>query len=80
MTYDAVRMLLEILGDKGSSSPDVIREGLAAPRDFVGATGMIRYDGSPDPQRGVVLSRITNGENVFLGIAESPPISTVSTK
>jgi branched-chain amino acid transport system substrate-binding protein len=65
VTYDAVQLCLEAIEEAGSTAPDRIREALARPRSFHGVTGDIRFDGSPDPIRKVIISRIHDGRSEF---------------
>jgi branched-chain amino acid transport system substrate-binding protein len=65
VTYDAVRLCLEAIQEAGSTSAERIREALARPRVFHGVTGDIRFDGSPDPIRKVIISRIHDQRSEF---------------
>ena len=62
MTYDAVILLADVIERKGRKDSDAIRAGLAEIEDFDGASGTIRFRGSPDPERSVVISKFENGE------------------
>lgn len=70
VTYDAVRLCLEAIEEAGSTSSESIREALARPRIFHGVTGDIRFEGSPDPIRKVIISRIHDGRSEFYRAAE----------
>ena len=63
MTYDAVALVLGVIGRKGSLDAAAIRDGIAATRDFRGATGLIGFPDGPDPVRSVVISRISGGQS-----------------
>ena len=63
MTYDAVALVLAVIERQGSLGSAAIRDGLAATRDFTGATGTIRYPHGPDPERSVVIARISGGRS-----------------
>ena len=63
MTYDAVRLLLEVIARQGSLDSATIRDGLAATRTFTGATGTVRFPHGPDPERNVVIARIAGGKS-----------------
>jgi branched-chain amino acid transport system substrate-binding protein len=65
LTYDAVRVCLEAIEEAGSTSAQRIRDALARPRTFHGVAGDIRFDGSPDPIRKVIISRIHDGRSEF---------------
>jgi branched-chain amino acid transport system substrate-binding protein len=63
MTYDAIALVLSVIERKGSLDSSSIREGLAATRDFTGATGTIRFVDGPNPERKVVIARISRGKS-----------------
>ena len=70
MTFDAVNLLLQAIESRGSKDPDSIREALAESGEYTGATGTIRFTGSPDPARSVVISRIHQGETSLLRVVD----------
>ncbi len=75
MTYDAVRLLLDATTRMGAKSPDAIRRGLLATRDYRGATGVITFDGLNDPRRSVVINRLSQGRvELFTRIDPAAPI------
>jgi branched-chain amino acid transport system substrate-binding protein len=63
MTYDAVVLVLRVIERQGSLDSSAIRDGLAATSDFIGATGSVSYREGPDPERSVVISRISGGRS-----------------
>ena len=63
MTYDAIALVLSVIERQGSLDSSAIRDGLAATRDFTGATGTIHYPDGPDPERSVVIARISGGKS-----------------
>ncbi len=63
MTYDAVTLVLSVIQKRGSLDSMEIRDGLAAARDFTGATGTIHFANGPDPERSVVIARISSGRS-----------------
>jgi branched-chain amino acid transport system substrate-binding protein len=63
MTYDAVRLVLSVIERTGSLEPLAIRDGLAATRDFAGATGTASYENGPDPVRSVMIASISSGRS-----------------
>ncbi|GMR22918.1 MAG: ABC transporter substrate-binding protein [Acidobacteriota bacterium] len=70
MTFDAVNLLLQAIENRGSKDPDSIRAALAETGDYRGATGIIRFTGSPDPVRSVVISRIHEGETRLFRVVD----------
>ncbi len=63
MTYDAIALVLSVIEKQNSLDSSAIRDGLAATREFTGATGTIRFAGGPDPERSVVIARIYGGKS-----------------
>jgi branched-chain amino acid transport system substrate-binding protein len=72
MTYDAVALVLDVIARKGSLDSSAIRDGIAATRDFRGATGTVRFPDGGDPERSVVIARISGGESRLHRIIQSP--------
>ncbi len=58
MTYDAVRIVLDAIRRSGTLHPDSLRDAIAATHGYAGATGLISFDGAPDPKRSVAVSEI----------------------
>jgi branched-chain amino acid transport system substrate-binding protein len=76
MTYDAIGLVLSVIEKQGSRDSAAIREGLSETRDFTGATGTIRFSGSPNPERSVVIARISEGKSELyrvVDLEEVPP-------
>lgn len=68
-TFDAVGVILQAMRTHGASA-DSLRAGLAAIRDYPGATGLISYPGAGDPHKGLVIARIRGGRSeVFWSLA-----------
>jgi branched-chain amino acid transport system substrate-binding protein len=63
MTYDGVRLLLDAFEQAASTEPDAVREALGEPRTFAGVAGAMVFEGSPDPRRAVMVSRIRGGRS-----------------
>jgi branched-chain amino acid transport system substrate-binding protein len=63
MTYDAVALVLRVIEREGSLDSLAIRDGLASTSDFTGATGSVRFQNGPDPERTVVIGRISSGRS-----------------
>ncbi len=66
MSYDAVRLLLEVVDRAGRFDADAIREQLAATRNYAGATRIAHYNESRHPTKSAVIITIRNGEKRFL--------------
>jgi ABC-type branched-subunit amino acid transport system substrate-binding protein len=71
MTYDAVALVLDVIERKGSLDSSAIRDGIAATRDFAGATGTVRFLDGGNPERSVVIARISGGESRLHRIIQS---------
>jgi len=65
LTYDAINLLVQVARSQRSVDPKAIATGLAAIREFRGVTGTMRFDGSPDPTKSVVIAVFRNGVPTF---------------
>ena len=59
--YDAARLLFSAIRRADSSDSKAIRDALAKTQDFAGVTGRISFDENGDPQKQVVMMKITDG-------------------
>jgi branched-chain amino acid transport system substrate-binding protein len=67
--YDAVGLLVDAISRAGSDSPELVREALAATKDYKGVTGTISYDsGSRIPRKSVSVIGINSGEPALVGV------------
>lgn len=60
-TFDAVALIVNAMQRSGSLDPLVIRDSLAAMRDFQGVTGGISYAHGGDPVKSAVVLRVERG-------------------
>jgi branched-chain amino acid transport system substrate-binding protein len=60
--YDGARLLSQAVQRAGSTDPAVIREALAATRDFDGVTGRISIDENRNASKPGVILKIENGQ------------------
>lgn len=58
MTYDAVRLLADAAHRAGTIDAGPLRDALANTLDYQGATGVISFHGTGDPERSAVVSRL----------------------
>ncbi len=65
LTYDAFQLLFQAARAARSVQPDRIAAGLAATRELVGVTGTMRFDGRPDPVKGLVMLHVEGGAYRF---------------
>jgi branched-chain amino acid transport system substrate-binding protein len=65
LAYDAINLLIQVARQQRSVEPKAIAKGLAAIREYQGVTGTMRWDGSPDPAKSVVVAVIREGELAF---------------
>ncbi len=70
-SYDAIGLFAAAIRRAGKADPESIRNGLLAIGPYQGATGTIRYNGSGDPSREVVIFAVRNGATAVQ--AELPP-------
>ena len=66
ISYDAAMLLFDAMKRAVSLDRSAIRNALAATRDFSGVTGRISIDENGDPQKQVVVMKITNGRPALL--------------
>lgn len=63
IAYDGLHLLVSVIEAQKSTSPESIRQGLAATDGFHGVTGIVRFRDSGDPARSAILVRLSaNGE------------------
>ena len=65
VSYDAVRLLSEAVKRARSFEGEVVRDQLAATRDYRGATQIARYDENRHPTKSAVILTIRDGERRF---------------
>ena len=58
LAYDAIHMLAAAIERQAEASPESIRAGLQSLDDFIGVTGVIRYQGTGDPVRSAVIMQL----------------------
>jgi branched-chain amino acid transport system substrate-binding protein len=73
MTYDALKVLATAMDRAGSTDPDAVREEIATMTDYTGATGVVAFHGTGDPERSVVISRLLGGEIVVSAVIDPSP-------
>ena len=61
LTYDALALLFAVIEERQSVEPEEICKGLSTPRRFEGVTGVMLFDGSPDPVRSAVVLHVKDG-------------------
>jgi branched-chain amino acid transport system substrate-binding protein len=66
ITYDAAMLLFDAMQRAVALDRSAIRDALAATRDYPGVTGNITFDENGDPQKQVVVMKITNGRPALL--------------
>jgi branched-chain amino acid transport system substrate-binding protein len=65
LTYDAFQLLFEAVFRGGSVDPADIGQALRGIERFEGVTGVMRFEGSPDPRKSVVIVRVQDGKASF---------------
>ncbi len=66
LSYDALQLLFETVRKAASTKPGDISERLRALDRFEGVTGVMVFEGSPDPRKSVVIVRVQEGKPAFL--------------
>lgn len=66
LAYDAVRLLADAIHRAKTTDRKMIRECLAATRNFRGVTGRISFDDNGDPIKSGVIMEIKNGHQHYL--------------
>jgi len=64
--YDAMGLLADAILRAGSDSPAAIRDALAVTEKYPGVTGLITFKNSRDPQKSLVVLRITPDKVEFV--------------
>ncbi|MES9994789.1 ABC transporter substrate-binding protein [Desulfovibrio aminophilus] len=65
MGYDAMQLLFQAARNAGGTQPQMLAAGLSAIENYQGVTGTIRFHGSGDPVRSVLIMRVQGGRAVF---------------
>ncbi len=67
IAYDAAMLLFTAIQKATDTSPEAIRDALAATKDYDGVTGKITFDANGDPlNKQVVMMKISNGRPSLL--------------
>jgi len=69
LTYDAFKMLFQVMTTQGKTDAESIRNGLNSIGSYNGVTGTMEYQGTGDPVKSAVILQIVNGELKFYEIA-----------
>ncbi len=65
LTYDALGLLFQGLSNQNTASAEAIRNGLASVESYTGVTGTMRFQGTGDPVRSIVMLQIHDGRATF---------------
>ena len=65
LTYDALGLVFQALAAQSNASPESVRAGLAATQSYAGVTGSMRFQGTGDPVRSIVMLQIRGGRATF---------------
>lgn len=69
--YDAMGLVADAILRAGGDSPAAIRDALAATEKYPGVTGLITFKNSRDPQKSLVVLRITPDKVEFVKSVEA---------
>jgi branched-chain amino acid transport system substrate-binding protein len=61
LTYDALNILFQDVETQQSVDPLKLREGMKELGRYVGITGIMEFNGSPDPSKSAVIMHVENG-------------------
>ncbi|MEA5418946.1 ABC transporter substrate-binding protein [Spirulina sp. CCNP1310] len=62
LTYDALGLLIEAIRREGRTDAKAIQGGLQSIRDFPGVSGTLRFRGTGDPVKSIVIVQIQDGK------------------
>jgi branched-chain amino acid transport system substrate-binding protein len=62
LTYDAIRLLFDVIRKQGSTTPAAICAGLRGVGRFEGVTGVMDFNGSADPRKNVIIVKTEGGK------------------
>jgi len=65
LTYDALGLLFQALANQANAGPESIRTGLSGIESYTGVTGTMRFQGTGDPVRSIVMLQIRGGKATF---------------
>ncbi|MCQ4923113.1 ABC transporter substrate-binding protein [Tissierella carlieri] len=68
--YDAYMVIIDAIEKAGSTDSVVIRDKIAATKDFVGSTGIITLDENGDAVKSAVINQVKDGKFVYLTTVE----------
>jgi branched-chain amino acid transport system substrate-binding protein len=68
LTYDALGLLFQGLANQSNATPESVRNGLASVEAYDGVTGTMRFQGTGDPVRSIVMLQIRGGRATFYKI------------
>jgi branched-chain amino acid transport system substrate-binding protein len=68
--FDGYRVALDAIARANSTDTKVIRDAVAATKDFDGATGKITFDANGDATKDAYIKTVENGKFKFLTIVE----------
>lgn len=71
LTYDAASILIAAIAATPDAAPASIQRALHGLPDFLGASGRIRYTGSGDPDKDVLVLRIKDGRESLAQVVPS---------
>ncbi|MGE5371710.1 MAG: ABC transporter substrate-binding protein [Solirubrobacterales bacterium] len=63
--YDGLGLAIQAMESQGGVTPEAIRQGLAAIKQYKGVTGKLTYEGLQDPKRSIPILKVTKGKAIF---------------
>lgn len=76
LAYDSVNLLVDALRRAEKTDATLLKDALAATKDFPGVTGTITFDENRNPTKPTLVIRVENGKFTYLETATSPTAAT----
>ena len=73
MTYDAVRIVADALHRAGTTDGAAVAKAIGATKGYQGVTGTITFDGTGDPRRTGIVSRLGPAADTILRLVTPTP-------
>jgi branched-chain amino acid transport system substrate-binding protein len=70
LTYDALGLLFQAVARQGALDPESVRNALASVDSYTGVTGTMRFQGTGDPVRSIVMLQIHGGRPTFYKLVD----------
>jgi branched-chain amino acid transport system substrate-binding protein len=72
-TYDAIRLVADAMHRAGTTDGEAVSRALASTKGFEAVAGTLQFNGTGDPRRGGVLSRIGRNTDSIIRVVDPKP-------